>query len=300
MRRTVLIAFAAVAVATGSAAMAADMPVKAPVYKAPVPAWTWDGWYIGANVGYSWGKWDSTCAYFATCFVGTPGTFIAATPAGNIAAQDAFFASFTNTADPKVDGWLVGLHAGRNWQYQNLVIGWEADFDMTGEKGAHNGTSFLSVDQGGQRRFLRTTSVVNEWKFQSFSTTRGRLGWAADTWLLYTTGGLAVGRVGYSATRTTTVANTLAGVQIASATDTSALSEAKTKVGFAVGAGFEKMFGLNWVARAEYLYIDLGTHRFFDGVTIDGNRWDTDVRLRDHIVRVGISCLFNSPIVAKY
>ncbi|HSV23009.1 MAG TPA: hypothetical protein VLJ17_08270, partial [Xanthobacteraceae bacterium] len=38
------------------AASAADLPVKAPVYKAPiaVPVYNWTGFYVGANIGGAW------------------------------------------------------------------------------------------------------------------------------------------------------------------------------------------------------------------------------------------------------
>jgi outer membrane immunogenic protein len=43
------------AVLLAGAAQAADLPVKAPVYKAPVVAVrTWTGFYIGGNAGYGW------------------------------------------------------------------------------------------------------------------------------------------------------------------------------------------------------------------------------------------------------
>jgi hypothetical protein len=44
-------------------AQAADMPVKAPVYKAPVAeTLSWTGFYVGGNVGYGWGYADPTSA----------------------------------------------------------------------------------------------------------------------------------------------------------------------------------------------------------------------------------------------
>ena len=55
--------FAAVAVlGFASIASAADMPAKAPMYtKAPVmsPQYSWTGFYVGGNVGYSWGSQDT-------------------------------------------------------------------------------------------------------------------------------------------------------------------------------------------------------------------------------------------------
>jgi len=41
----------------GVAAQAADLPVKAPVYKAPpLPIYNWTGCYLGGNVGGVWGR----------------------------------------------------------------------------------------------------------------------------------------------------------------------------------------------------------------------------------------------------
>jgi outer membrane immunogenic protein len=57
-----------------------------------------------------------------------------------------------------------------------------------------------------------------------------------------------------------------------------------------------KAFTPSWSAKLEYLYVDLGSHRF-----LQGTGFDTDVRLRDHIVRLGVNYLFNAvPVVAKY
>ena len=57
MRRflsTTLLAGAAVFALT-QAASAADLPVKAPVV---APPYNWTGFYVGANIGYSWGRQD--------------------------------------------------------------------------------------------------------------------------------------------------------------------------------------------------------------------------------------------------
>ncbi|MGA7386421.1 MAG: hypothetical protein WBW99_00630 [Pseudolabrys sp.] len=62
MRRLLVALIAAVsAVAFTQIALAADLPVKAPRYTPPPPApvYSWTGFYVGGNVGYSWGKADS-------------------------------------------------------------------------------------------------------------------------------------------------------------------------------------------------------------------------------------------------
>jgi outer membrane immunogenic protein len=58
MKKLFLASIAMVALSAGGSALAADMPVKAPIYKAPPPVqvFSWTGFYVGANVGYSWGR----------------------------------------------------------------------------------------------------------------------------------------------------------------------------------------------------------------------------------------------------
>jgi outer membrane immunogenic protein len=62
MHRLLCAALAAAAVfGFASMASAADLPVKGPVYKAPLFAdYNWTGFYVGGNVGYSWGRQDNS------------------------------------------------------------------------------------------------------------------------------------------------------------------------------------------------------------------------------------------------
>jgi hypothetical protein len=53
------VAVAASAIFGVGNASAADMAVKAPVYKAPSPIDPWVGFYVGANIGGSWGDWSA-------------------------------------------------------------------------------------------------------------------------------------------------------------------------------------------------------------------------------------------------
>src|SRR5215472_7691373 len=116
MRHHVLVSFAAAGLSVGLAAAASaadlDRPAPTPVYtKAqPLPPPTWTGFYVGGNVGYSWGPWGS-------------------------ASNQKIFNFESTTASPKVDGVIGGLQAGYNWQYNpQWVFGLEADIQITGEK----------------------------------------------------------------------------------------------------------------------------------------------------------------------
>jgi outer membrane immunogenic protein len=54
----------------GTPAFAADMAVKAPP-PAPAPVYNWTGWYVGGNVGYSWGNAHTDIAGNGTSVTGS-------------------------------------------------------------------------------------------------------------------------------------------------------------------------------------------------------------------------------------
>ena len=172
MKKILLAGVALVSVASGSA-MAADLAAR-PVYtKAPVmaPVYNWTGFYIGGNVGYSWGR--SATSYTVT---GLPG-----------------FSTSQN-----MDGWVGGGQAGYNWQFnQNWVFGVEADIQGTGQNGTATLPSVVFVPPPGAPAMPNTTTTASlQSKLPWFGTARLRLGvLPSDHGCLYATGGLAVGEV---------------------------------------------------------------------------------------------------------
>src|ERR1700676_4288089 len=115
--KRIFIAIAAVGSLLTTGAFAADL---APVYtKAPPPVvavYDWTGFYIGGNIGYSWGRSNDTSTL-------TNG------------AGPVLFTSFGKT---NLDGVVGGGQVGYNWQTQNWVWGLEADIQGTDEKGSRN------------------------------------------------------------------------------------------------------------------------------------------------------------------
>jgi outer membrane immunogenic protein len=267
-----LVGAAIMALALGGHARAADMPLKAPI-KAPAAVDPWSGLYIGGNAGYSWGNWDSTSTLGNNFPTGGGGTIATA---------------FTNTASPDVKGWVAGGQVGYNALSGSWLYGVEVDAQATGQRADDAGGVSLSAVLGN---FITnvTQTKANEWKMPWFATIRGRLGVTyADSWLFYATGGVAVASLEYSnTTATTATITTLAGAPVASASVNTSGSERVTRAGLAVGAGVEKAIDAHWRVKAEYLYLDFGAHSF-----LQGTAFDTNIRARDNIVRLGFNYRF--------
>jgi outer membrane immunogenic protein len=110
MKRFLLAAVAGfIATALASPSLAADIPRKAPVYKAPVyvAGFSWTGFYIGANGGGGWGKSEWSDPIFG----GGTGNF-------------------------KIKGFLAGGTVGYNQQTGVWVWGVEGDLDASWINGA--------------------------------------------------------------------------------------------------------------------------------------------------------------------
>jgi outer membrane immunogenic protein len=237
-------------------ALAADIPTKAPYYKAPVvaPVFDWTGFYIGLNAGYSWGNVD-------------------------IAASDAFvnvlpppyaLPPVATTLHPA--SFIGGAQAGYNWQTGNWVLGLEIDIAWRNGKSDFtfafpNGLDFASFH------------VEQNW----VGTVRPRLGIAANNWLFYVTGGLAYGELehSYMETRPTVAsANRMA-------------SENVTRAGWTAGGGVAVAFNPQLSLGVEYLYMDFGSSTLsFPAQVLGGVPFAADTAtFRDisHVVRAKLN-----------
>lgn len=224
--RKVLLASVSAAVLCTSAAMAADMPVKARPLPVAVPAWT--GFYIGLNAGYAWGNSDPD-------LIGDPN------------APPLFLGPATSPPpDLRPKGFIGGGQLGYNWQSGQWVVGGEIDFSGIDAKADASLSPFFAGK--GTNRTV-TWSSQYDWLF----TARLRAGFlVAPNWLLYATGGLAVTQVKDSVVCTAGVGaacgNTGGGGSSVTWSDT------ETLVGGTIGGGIETLLAPNWTARVEYLY----------------------------------------------
>lgn len=226
-----LITSAALSVGFSQIATAADMPVKAPVYKAEpaVVTYSWTGGYIGVNAGYGWS-------------VGDEGDLVAWDPTWNFAVN--VFLNIPRQLQVRPDGFIGGGQLGYNWQSGVFVWGAEIDFQYSDIGGVSTIGINLPALGGAATRTVADSSL--RW----LGTARLRLGMTpAPRALIYVTGGAAYGKTKESVWWTTLPGGV---------TGNSYGSTSDTKFGWTAGAGGEWAFNENWTLRAEYLYVDLG------------------------------------------
>jgi outer membrane immunogenic protein len=248
-------ATAFVSLVASGGVQAADLPVKAPIV-APVP-YSWTGCFIGIAGGGVWGR-------------------------SRHISGDATTYGFNITNRYTMDGGIVGVEYGCNWQTGRWVLGTESDFSWTSLSGsANNILPFNTTSVSGTRE---------HW----LSTSRVRVGFlATDTLLLYATGGLATGRIEAN------VNAIPAGFGI--------ITESRTRWGWTVGGGAEMALGNGWSVKADYLYVHLASASYFVPAPV-GFSTRADVPVEEHVFRLGVNYKFTScffllscgPLVAKY
>jgi outer membrane immunogenic protein len=208
------------ALAMTGVAAAADLPArKGPVFApALAPVFSWTGFYAGLNAGYGFGRNNATT-------IGTPG-FLALAPV-----------EVPNSLRVGGDGFVGGGQVGYNAQFGQVVVGLEADLQYAwgGRASSFVGPLGVITSAGRDDGYL--------------GTVRARLGFAADRFLIYATGGLA-----YGSFDTALAVGTAAGA----GGPLWGGSSDSVRAGWAAGAGVEYAITNNWTVKLEGLYYDLG------------------------------------------
>jgi outer membrane immunogenic protein len=282
MRRLVVTSLAAAGLSIGlaTAAAAADLgaPAPAPVYtKAPIAApFSWTGFYVGANAGYSWS--DITTTSSADC-PAVNGYFCAGGAAAGLANVAVINADGSHSF--KHNAFTGGGQVGYNLQFGSLVLGPELDIESFSAKAS---SSAGRIYPGNHfNTYVMGTATDTDWLF----TARARAGWAAGNVLLYATGGLA--------TTDLKVSNSFSDNDGAGATGAS--SHSQTKVGWTAGGGVEWAFARNWSLRGEYLHVDLGSVSTTEAIANASfptlaNSITTSSKLTSEIARAGVNYRF--------
>ena len=182
--------------ALAAPAFAADPTVDLPM---TAPGFDWTGYYAGLQAGYGWGQSDIT---------GTDGGPFSVTP--------------------DINGGFVGGHVAGLWQFDQAVIGAEADLNYA----SINGTA-----EAGPGNVFGTDI---KW----FGSVNAKAGYAMDRVLVYGIGGIA-----------------FAGIETSQAAG-AAFASTRTSVGWTVGAGVDYALTDQFVLGAQYRYYDFGSEHF--------------------------------------
>jgi outer membrane immunogenic protein len=283
MKKVMLGGVALITLGFVGAAVAADMPVKAPP---PVLVNTWTGFYAGVDFGAIRGANESES------FSQGPGF-----GAGGATAFDPTTMNSTNHW-----GGIGGVYGGYNWAVTpSWVIGIEGDWNkanlgnsntatltsggvsVPGPAGAALGC--LNPVAAGNPTINNTcNSLTMSDNLSWIATVRGRLGYTYGSMMLYGTGGVAwmnqelsgavnpcttpagitpaVGPppvIGTPGSRCNGGNGVTALPNLNSRVASIATSQNQTSEGWVLGGGIEVMATANWLVRIEYLHYAFGT-----------------------------------------
>lgn len=206
----------------------------------------WSGPYLGLYAGHATGNADDDYEGFL------------------------YGAPWLKYIDPMtINGNMAGGLAGYNYMKGNLVLGVEADF---GRAKIDGNIDFPGdIEKGAYR-----THFDMSWN----GHLRARAGLAADKFLLFVAGGLAVAQADYSYEWPPNPAEIYHGQA--------------TYTGLSLGGGIDYAITPAFLLRAEYLYDNYGTHKFDFQGTGDLSYYHAidDVSLETHTVRAGMSYKF--------
>lgn len=276
-------ALALFALSTASSAYAADLAPAPRLYtKAPPPSpmFNWTGFYVGAHGGYGDGAGASTVFDPTAYTTGVIPTMVV-DPAGTTTP-------FGLSTGPR--GGFGGLQIGYNWQAAGSpwVFGLEADASFGRLRGEDAKPFTVNATLGGDIADYSGVARLRQ-TIDAFGTVRGRIGYSADRFMLYATGGLAWAsietKLGVDNTTPTDPLN-FSPAQLAALS--TGVSSTDARFGYAVGAGVEWAFDRNWSIKAEYIYLgfDNGNSVSIPGATADASK------LHLHTVKGGINYHF--------
>ncbi|MCZ2158098.1 porin family protein [Bartonella sp. 220] len=273
-----LITTSVIALVSASAAQAADVVIPhetAPVVTAP--AFSWTGFYIGAQIGGFSSKVEIT----------------------NPKTDNKIF---DKKDTPNPSGFMGGIYAGSNFDLgNNVILGVEtdavwadrddtkpvssevigeanlADFKATLTKAnakVASGKEIAKITKDDKRTYSH--ALKEKWS----GATRVRIGFAAaDHIMPYVAGGIAYAQL--EATDSVKATEAAGGAEIATA---KLFDKTKTFVGYTIGGGVDFAMTDNVLLRAEYRYSDFGKKSFVK----DSNK----INYKTNDFRVGVAYKF--------
>jgi high affinity Mn2+ porin len=221
----------------------------------------WSGFYAGGHLGQAWGGSDWTEQRATEVLHGSFDYF---------RAYDAFKGT---------GSYFSGLQAGYNYRLPSgIVIGFEADVSAPN---AVMGTQLISSPAVGQASLEETIEM--------WGTTRGRLGFVHNGWLIYGTAGYAWSYDRFL--RRQLLGTPVGGTAIAGTEEKNSIY----RNGYALGAGIEVPVASRWTASIEYLFSAFGAQ----GMTFPAaaQHFESDLELQS--IRVGLNYQFGDDVAKR-
>ncbi|MCJ2047479.1 outer membrane beta-barrel protein [Methylobacterium sp. J-078] len=299
MRTATLALLAGFTLGVSAPALGADLDygvLRGPDYEPEVQVIDWNGIYVGGHGGYTSASLNQTNVFqrmLATEF-----------RARDIESQFSV-SSLLTTPSARVEGSSYGAFAGFNYQFDEAVVGIEADYTRYDRGGrAGDSISRIMTTTGGMTEVVNLAGI-SATKIEDYGTIRARGGWAFGRFLPFVTAGLAIGRAevtdtvaiqNYGYDSKTYASNLTAttpayvnrhdyasfnpqypGPRSSPAGETQTVPNApytigkttvKTVGGLALGAGLEFAVTQNILLRGEYQYVQFND---FDGHKVNLN-----------------------------
>lgn len=253
--------------------------LRGPEYEPEVALIDWNGIYFGGHGGYSSASTNFKNAYRP---------LIANALRASVAESEFSASTMLASRGSSTDGASYGAFVGFNYQFDETVVGIEADytrFDRTIATADSIGR--FKTDSLGYLHTVSLAGSASE-RIEDYGTIRARGGYAIGNFLPYVTGGLAIGRV--QSSQTVSIADY--GYDVAAYRSNQGLTsgkpvdvknfgytangfnqdtpeagtparsviqnnKTKTMGGFALGAGLEFAVTQNILLRGEYQYVML-------------------------------------------
>jgi outer membrane immunogenic protein len=259
MRRFLL---AAAMFATMTCAQAADMPDFLRGGFGPPAVRNWAGWYVGGQADYTVANIDLGHSQQSLIDFILRNTLIQ----GPVDGLTLFGRHHEQTFG-------YGAFVGRNWQWDDVVLGVEANYVHMNDLTAFEQNSIArrfdnpfgqTLPTGHVNEFNVTVAGTAQMQIKDVMTFRGRAGWVCGDFLPYMFGGLAVGRLATSRFASVTTVETDIDNTVTPSTTTllsvltGSASDARGNTyapGWTAGLGTEFAIFGNLFARVEWEYV---------------------------------------------
>lgn len=225
----------------------------------------WAGFYVGAHLGGVWG--DTSTA-----------TQSRAGQGGGIPPSDIALINGARGDTSNKSGLNLGIEGGYNYVIGPLLIGLEMDWGAMDVSQTAVTTARSTRPGASPDTYRIDERLSTDWIW----TLRPRIGYVADRWMVYATGGLATTQINYR----------MEYADNASPARSAAATLDDSKSGYALGLGGAFAITPTISLKGEWLYADFGRIRG-SAATADGYAaFTSDASVNANLLRVGVDYHF--------